>query len=35
MKKLRLRQWVIDALGVILFYTLIIVGIILVNARLG
>lgn len=35
MKKLRLRQWIIDALGVILFYTLIIVGIILVNARLG
>ena len=34
-KKLRLKQKYIDALGVVLLYLIIIVGIILINARLG
>jgi hypothetical protein len=35
MKKLRLRQWVIDTLGVLLLYAIEIVGIILLNWRLS
>lgn len=35
MKKLRLKQWVIDTLGVILLYAIAIIGIVLINARLG
>jgi len=35
MKKLKLRQWVIDTLGVILLYVIVIVGVILLNWRLG
>ena len=35
MKKLRLRLWVIDTLGVLLLYAIEIVGIILLNWMLG
>lgn len=35
MKKLRLRQEVKDILGIMLFYAIIIIGVVLVNARLG
>lgn len=34
-KKLRLRQWVKDALAIILFYALIVAGVIGLNARFG
>lgn len=35
MKKLRLRESVKNVLGVIALYTLIVVGVIAINARLG
>lgn len=35
MKHLRLKQGVKDILGVILLYSIVIVGVILLNARLG
>ena len=35
MKKLRLRQWVKDALGVIALYSILIIGVILLDARMG
>lgn len=35
MKKLRLRQEVKDILGIILFYAVIIIGIILMSANVG
>lgn len=34
-KKLRLRPWVKNALGIIAFYSILIIGIILLNARMG
>lgn len=34
-KKLRLRQGVKDFLGVALFYAIIVLGVILLNARIG
>ena len=34
-KKLRLRQWVKNALGIIAFYSILIIGVILVDARMG
>lgn len=33
MKKLRLKSWVKDCLGFILFYSVIVIGIIALNAR--
>ena len=35
MKKLRLRQKVKDIIAIVVFYVIIIIGVILINGRLG
>lgn len=35
MKKLRLKESVKDILGIILFYSVLVIGVILLNARMG